>query len=133
MATLMLGVTLPLWAGSKQHSVRREMEAEQAIEQAREMDLLNETFARLVELTANAERARSLIELHETAILPQARAAVESALSAYRVGQVDFMTLVTNELTVNRYEIEIVRLAADYHRASAEVEALIGGRLEVEK
>jgi outer membrane protein TolC len=133
MATVMLGVTVPLWAGSKQHSIRREMEVEQAVEQARERDLLNETFARLVELTAESERARSLIELYETAILPQARAAVESAVSAYGVGQVDFMTLVTNELTVNRYEIERVRLATDYHRAQAEVEALIGGRLEVER
>jgi outer membrane protein TolC len=52
---------------------------------------------------------------------------VESALSAYRVGSVDYMTLVENEMTVNRYEIEIVRLAAEYHRARAEIEALVGG------
>ncbi len=62
-------------------------------------------------------------------MLPQARAAVESALSAYRVGRVDYMTLVANEMTVNRYEIETVRLAADYHRALAELEALVGTEL----
>ena len=30
-------------------------------------------------------------------------------------------------MTVNRYEIELVRLAAAYQQATAEVEALVGG------
>jgi hypothetical protein len=38
---------------------------------------------------------------------------------------------VNSQLTVNRYEIEAVRLAADYRRAVAGLEALIGGSLEV--
>ena len=37
------------------------------------------------------------------------------------------MTLVESEMTVNRYEIELVRLAAAYHQAAAEIEALLGG------
>lgn len=128
--TVSVGISLPLWAGSKQIPLRAEMRAMQAMEEARERDLENETFARLTELTARAERARSLIELYTKSIVPQARASVESALSAYRVGQVDFMTLVTNEMTVNRYEIEIVRLVADFHTAVADVEALIAAQLE---
>ncbi len=128
-ATLMLGVSIPLWASARQLPLRREMTAMQAMEEAREVDLYNETFARLAELRAEAQRARNLSELYATAVLPQARAAVESAFSAYRVGQVDYMTLVQNEMTVNRYEIEGVRLVADYHGAVAQVEALIGSEL----
>lgn len=127
LATLMVGFSVPLWAGSRQLPMRREMEAMRAMEEARALDLHNETFARLTELRAEAERARSLTALYGSAILPQARAAVESALSAYRVGQVDYMTLVENEMTVNRYEIEVVRLTAEYHRAVAQIEALLGG------
>ena len=74
-------------------------------------------------------RASNLATLYSTAVLPQASAAVESAMSAYRVGRVDYMTLVQNEMTVNRYEIESVRLTADYHRALAELEALVGREL----
>jgi cobalt-zinc-cadmium efflux system outer membrane protein len=59
---------------------------------------------------------------------PQARAAVESALSAYRVGKVDYTTLVGSEMTVNQYEIEQVRLAARYQEAAARIEALLGDR-----
>jgi outer membrane protein TolC len=126
LATVMLGVSVPLWAGSRQLPLRREMKAMQSMEEARELDVYNETFARLAELRAQAERARNLGELYTTAVLPQAHASVESALSAYRVGSVDYMTLVENEMTVNRYEIETVRLAAEYHRAVAEIDALIG-------
>jgi len=124
--TLMVGVSVPLFAGSRQLPLRREMEAMRSMEEARERDLYNETFARLTELRAQAERARNLSTLYAGSVLPQARAAVESALSAYRVGRVDYMTLVANEMTVNRYEIETVRLAAEYHQALAELEALVG-------
>jgi outer membrane protein TolC len=127
MATVMLGVSIPLWAGSRQLPLRREMGAMQAADEAMARDLANETFAELTELRADAERARSLARLYESSILPQARAAVEAALSAYRVGRVNYMTLVESEMTVNRYEIELVRLAAAYQRAVAGIEALAGG------
>ena len=127
MASLMVGVSLPIFAGSSHLPLRREMAAEQAAHMAHEQDLYNETFAQLTELKAEAERATRLGRLYRESILPQARAAVESAFSAYRVGQVDYMTLVENELTVNRYEIESLRLAADFQRALAELEALVGG------
>jgi outer membrane protein TolC len=130
MMSFMVGVSVPLWAGSRQLPMRREADARRAAEEAAELDLLNETYARIAEGRADSDRARRLHELYTTSILPQARAAVESSLSAYRVGGVDFMTLVQNELTVNRYEIERVRLTAAYHAAAADLEALTGGAPE---
>ena len=128
LATINVGISIPLWASSRQLPLRREMTAMQAMEEAKELDLYNETFARIAELAAEADRSRNLSLLYTTAVLPQARAAVESALSSYRVGEVDYMTLVQNEMTVNRYEIESVRLAAEYYRAVAQVEALVGAQ-----
>lgn len=128
--SFMVGISLPLWAGKSHLPLRREMAAMQAEEEARAIALYNETFARIAERRAEAERARKLVALYSTSVLPQARAAVESALSAYRVGKVDFMTLVQNELTVNRFEIESVRLAAEYQRAVGELQALVASDLE---
>jgi outer membrane protein TolC len=129
MGTLMVGLSIPLWAGSRQLPMRREMEALRTAEDAAARDRYNETFAQLTEQRAEAERARSLAALYTSAVLPQARAAVDAALSAYRVGQVEFTTLVESEMTVNNYEIELVRLAAQYHGAVARVVALIGVEL----
>ena len=124
--TLMVGVEIPLWAGKRELPLRREMDAMRLREEARARNLYNETVARVLELRAEAERARKLAELYAGSIVPQARAAVESALSAYRVGEVDYMTLVESELTVNRYEIQTVSLRAEYYQALAELTALIG-------
>ena len=132
LATIQVGISLPLWSGSKQQPRIREMQAFQSTEEARELDLHNETFARLSELRAAAERARELSELYRTSIIPQARAAVESALSAYRVGEVDYMTLLSNQTTVNRFETERVRLAAEYQGAVAGIEALTGSERDTQ-
>jgi outer membrane protein TolC len=129
MASLMLGVRVPLWAGARQLPMRRELQAMATMREAEALDLTNETFAGVAELRAEAERAQNLSRLYANEILPQAYASVESALSAYRVGRVDYLTLVDNEMTVNRYEIERNRLAADYQRAVAELEALVGSEV----
>ncbi|MGE0353892.1 MAG: TolC family protein [Gemmatimonadales bacterium] len=130
MATLMLGISLPLRTGARQTPERNEMLALRSMREAEARDLSNEIFAQITELRAEAERARTLVDLYRTDILPQAQAAVESALASYRVGQVDYMTLLDSEMTLNRYAVERYRLLAEYHGAVARVEAVVGGRLE---
>jgi outer membrane protein TolC len=125
MASLMVGVRLPVRPGSRQQPRVREMEARAAEADAAALDLVNRTWAELVEARAAVERARALGALYATAILPQAAAAVEAALSAYRVGQVDYSTLVESQMTVNRYEIALVRITAEYHQAVTRIDALL--------
>lgn len=126
MTSVMVGVSLPIRAGSRQRPLRREMAALEAAEAAGVREVENATLAALIEARAEVERARRLGDLYATAILPQAHAAVEAALSAYRVGQVDYMTIVENQMTVNRYEIEVIQITAQYHEAMARIAALVG-------
>ncbi len=129
MATLMVGFRVPIWAGRRQLPMRREMQAMQAMAEAEARDLYNETFAELVEMRAEAEKSLALARLYATSIVPQARASVEAALAAYRVGKVDYMSLVENQMTANRYETESVRLIAAYHKAVAEIAVLVGAEI----
>jgi len=129
MASLMLGIRVPLWARSRQLPMRKEMQAMAAMADAEARDTYNETLARLVELRAEATRSLNLSRLYATEIVPQAQASVDAALSAYRVGRVNYMTLVENQMLVNRYQTESVRLLAAYQTAVAEIEALVGGDL----
>ncbi|MBI3981638.1 MAG: TolC family protein [Gemmatimonadetes bacterium] len=126
MASLMVGIRIPLWARSRQLPMRKELQAMHAMADAEARDVYNETYAELAELRAGAMRSLNLARLYATAIEPQARASVEAALAAYRVGRVDYMSLVENQMTVNRYATESVRLVAAYHQAMAEVEAVVG-------
>ena len=127
MVSLMVGVTLPVFAGSRQLPARREMAAMAQMATAEQLSLRNETTALVIETRARAERDRNLERLYRNEILPQARAAVQSALAGYRVGKVNYMTLIDNQMTVTRYEIETYRLQADYQHAKANLVALTGG------
>lgn len=127
MATLMVGISIPVWAGSRQLPLRREMRAMRSMADAEALETRNETFARLAEIRSEAQRSRNLARLYAGSILPQSRAAVTTALAAYRAGKVNFLTLIENQMTANRYQIDGLRLTAAYHSAVAEIEALTGG------
>lgn len=88
-----------------------------------------ETDARIGELLAELDRARSLGELYRNEVVPEARVTVQSALSSYRVGAVDFMTLLDAQMSLNRYEGELYALLADYGRAVAALESAVGRTL----
>jgi outer membrane protein TolC len=83
-----------------------------------------ETRGMLTEMIAEVGRARRLGALYQHTILPQADATVSSALTSYRVGSVDFMTVLDNQMTVNRYRLDALALVADEVKALARLEAL---------
>ena len=130
MVSFMLGFNVPIFAGAKQLPIRREAEAMRDMATAELANLQNETVARIIEARARAVQDQNLIRLYRGGILPQARAAVQASLSSYRVGRVTFMTLVDNQMTVNRYETETYRLLADYAQAVGELEALVGREVQ---
>ena len=130
MVSLMVGINLPIFAPAKQLPMRREMAAMRDMSRAELLNLRNETSARIIEPRARVAQDRTLAQLYRTSILPQARSAVQAALASYRVGRVPFMTLVDNQMTVNRYETEAVQFLADYHQAAGELQALVGREVQ---
>src|SRR6185369_14801993 len=94
MGSLMVGVSIPVFARDRQLQMRAEANAMRAMAQADVAAMRADTRGRIGEAYAELGRARELARLYRTTILPQAEAAVASALSSYRVGRVDFMTLL---------------------------------------
>lgn len=129
MMSLMLGVTVPVFAGSRQLAMRREAEAMRLMASADLEGMRADTRGRVAELYAAVQRSRRLAELYRGTILPQSRATVTSSLSSYRVGGVDFSTLLDNQMTVNRYRQELYQLDAEQGQALAELEMLLGREL----
>jgi outer membrane protein TolC len=109
--------------------MRREAEAMRLMAVADLEAMRAETRGRAAELVAAVQRSKQLAKLYRTPILPQSETTVASALAAYRVGAVDFMTLLDNQMTVNRYRQELYRLDAEQGQAIAELEMLIGREL----
>ncbi len=129
MASAMVGFSIPVFAKGRQLRMRDEAAAMEAMTRAELSEMRAQVDARLGELLAELDRTRTLVDLYRAEILPQARANVESSFASYRVGAVDFMTLVDAQMTVNTYEQEMVVLLADYGRSIAELEMTLGREL----
>ena len=126
MGSVMIGASLPVFARDRQLRMRDEAAAMQAMAQA-DLDAMRaETRARVIERHAELASARRLLALYRQSIIHQAEAAAESALASYRSGAVDFMTVLDNRMTVNRYLAEVATLRANEGKAWAELEMLAG-------
>jgi len=123
-ATLM--VNIPLWARNKQKMRIAESEEEiRRLEWMREQ-LRYAVYTRIQELAARLEAGRREILLYETGILPLAEQSLESSRVGYQVNKVDFLSLLSAQLTLFNEEIEYYRLLTQYQKHLARLEAEVG-------
>ena len=73
-----------------------------------------------------ARASDRLISLYKTAIIPQATLTLESAISSYEVGSVDFLTLVDTAIVLLDYELQYYRQLAKYQKVLARLEPVVG-------
>jgi outer membrane protein TolC len=127
MLSFTVAINLPVWRESKRDP--RVAEAEAMRDQASSMyqARLNELDAMLRQQVAAAGQALKSVRLYETGLLPQARLTADASLAAYRVGRVDFFTLLDSRMTVFNAETAYAASLAAYNKALAEIEFLVGG------
>lgn len=126
MVSLMVAINLPIWG--KEKIEPRVAEARSMRNQAQSMyhAQQNEVFAKLRQQVAIAEQSRKSAELYDTAILPQARLAIESALSAYRVNRVDLLMLLDSQMSLLNFSIGRATAVVNLSKALAEIGLLTG-------
>lgn len=129
MISFTVAINLPVWRESKRDP--RVTEAEAMREQASAMyqARLNELDAMLRQQVAAAEQSLKSVRLYETGLLPQARLTADASLAAYRVGRVDFFSLLDSRMTVFNAEVGYAASLAAYNKALAEIEFLVGKSL----
>lgn len=129
MISFTVAINLPMWRESKRDP--RVAEAESMREQASAMYVarLNELDAMLRQQVAAAEQSLKSVRLYETGLLPQARLTADASLAAYRVGRVDFFTLLDSRMTVFNAEVGYAASVAAYNKALAEIGFLTGKSL----
>lgn len=129
MASFLVGFNLPVFAGSRQLRMRDEALALERVAAATLDETRAHVDARIEQLLADLNQGRTLIDLYREEILPEAETNVESAFSLYRIGDVDFLTLVDAQTTRNRFEQEYYQLLARYGTDIAELEMAVGREL----
>ncbi len=86
----------------------------------------NEVRFELKQQYLAAKASERLLTLYSKGVVPQSSLALESSMSSYQVGNVDFLSLVANFTTLLDYEIDYYRQLADYQTALARIESLTG-------
>ena len=76
-----------------------------------------------------AAASRDLLNLYSKAIVPQSSLALESSMSAYEVGKVDFLSMLTNFVDVLDYEVSYYEELSKFQSALARLEPLVGTEL----
>ncbi len=126
MYGLMFTARIPLYFWRKQ---RPELESATAslLAQRRQYDnTLSTLYFSLKDSYLKTGTDAKLLELYGSAIVPQATLALESSISSYRVGKVDFLSLLSNQQTVLEYEMKYYDALVDYYKALVTLESLTG-------
>jgi outer membrane protein TolC len=126
MLTGMMELNIPIFYRVKQDRKVAETKADILTWEAQYHAMKNEIFFMITDMAAMIQQRERQYELYRTGIIPQASLQVNSAVSAYRVGKADFLTLLDSQLTLYRYEIEYHQALTEYEKNVASLEAIVG-------
>ncbi|MBW3571865.1 MAG: TolC family protein [Gemmatimonadetes bacterium] len=126
MVSASVAVPLPVRRGRRQDEGVAEARAELAAAEAARHQARNAVRLEAARLHSELERDRTQLALYVGSIIPQARAALESAAAGFQVGRVELMALLDAQAALFTYETEYHRLLADFARTLAELERVVG-------
>ncbi len=128
MLSGMVEMNIPIFYESKQGRKVAETLADIQTFQAQYRAMKNEIFYMIASMASMLQRTERQLELYKTGIIPQASIQVKSALSAYTVNKIDFMTLLDSQMTLYRYELEYHEALTEYEKNLSSLEAAVGKR-----
>jgi outer membrane protein TolC len=78
-----------------------------------------------------AQTSYRLMRLYAEAVIPQASLALESSLASYETGGVDFLTVLSNFITMVEYEENYLAEMLNFHLSLVRLEELTGTELMI--
>ncbi len=128
--TLKLSMTVPLYFTTKQSKAVDQRQSELLRQQFQWQDTWNRVRAEISAAMADYRRAREQVALFDSGIIPQARQTVSSMLAGYQVNKVDFLNLVSSQITLYNYEIQYWKTLAEARQSLADLRAAVGGPIK---
>ncbi len=127
-----ISMNIPLWQGKRMAAVS---EADSALRMAQSQleNFRNQVDFAIADQYAQLEKNQHLVELFKSGIIPQAEQSFEAGLTAYQVGDADFLNLLDSLMTLYRYQIDYHRALSDHERSVAQLEAAVGVALNLEE
>ncbi|MDD5584532.1 MAG: TolC family protein [Candidatus Omnitrophica bacterium] len=121
----MLGVTIPLWFHKQAFGVQ-EMKSELKMLEAEFTMKENMVLFDIRDAHARVEANKKIIELYETAFIPQAEQTVAAALKEYESQKNDFLTLLDSQRMLLDFKLDRYRAILELRMALADLERAVG-------
>jgi cobalt-zinc-cadmium efflux system outer membrane protein len=126
LLTGMMEINIPIFYKSKQDRKVAEVKADIQAMEAQYQAMKNEILFMITDMGLMIQRGERQLELYKTGIIPQTSFQINSAMSTYRVGKADFMTLLDSQMTLYKYELEYHQALTEYGKNVASLEAAAG-------
>ncbi len=126
MYGLNIGMKLPIYFWQKQRPALAEAAASAAAERERLENMTSLLFFKIKDRYLAATTAQRLVKLYGTTIIPQSTLSLESAISGYEAGKVDFLTLLDNLVTLLNYQLSYYEQLTNVEKAIAAIEPFVG-------
>ncbi len=122
-------IAIPLyWKKRQAHLVeQRGIERRQVDEEFQ--SLMDELEFQFRDLLTQAKRTRDQVTVYREGIIPLAEQTLQSALTGYPVGKVDFLTLLSSQGALLNYELELRQRILEHELVWARIEAMTGQRI----
>ncbi len=129
----MVGVTVPLWFFEKQAFGVKEMKSELEMVRAEYKMKQNMVLFDVRDSYARIEANKKIVELYETAFIPQANETVKATTKSYESERSDFLTLLDSQRMLIEFKLDHYRAILDLRVALADLERAIGTDLDIKK
>jgi outer membrane protein TolC len=118
-------VTIPLQRARRVAAVAEQLSAADAAKRGYESARLD-LQARIQQDYQMAVSAGRLARLYRDTLLPQARLALESSMTSYQTGAIDFLSVLTSFSSVLEFEMTFYEELAAFHAALSRIEEMTG-------
>jgi outer membrane protein TolC len=122
----MVGFSVPLYFWGKQNAKLKEAEANIKLAEAQYKAVKNKVLLEVKEAKINVDNYNRTKSLYENTIIPQAKASLNSTLSAYAARKIEFLSLLDSERTLISFELEYYKSIRDLYKAIADLEKAVG-------
>ena len=123
-----VGINIPLQLG-RRTAATEEAEATLRANQLNYRAIENNVKAEIQDFHFQLESIGHALDLYNEGLLVQAQSALESALSAYSTGSLDFLNLLDTLRTLLHVRLGYIEQQSNYQQTLAALERSVGGTL----
>ena len=123
---IMFGLNLPLWFSGR-NAARDQAVFESAAQENMYDDQQQKLINEVEDLLFQVKNEKNNLDLYEKSLVPQARDALESALTAYETGRINLTDMLQLHYLLHNVEIQSVNSRVRLGQLAVKIEQITGG------